>query len=103
MVIYKSSCHPVDIPDVDIFSFLFNPNDQNTRFSQDRVIIIDSETDKTLTFNQVRSLSLQLATGWIQNVGLKKGDIVSVFAPNQYDHSVLYFSLLAAGCCITPG
>lgn len=36
-------------------------------------------------------------------MGLNKGDVVAVFAPNQYDHCVLYYSLLAAKCTISPG
>ncbi|CAO3624155.1 unnamed protein product [Cunninghamella blakesleeana] len=98
-----SHCHPVNIPDLDIFSFLFSPNEQNSRFSPDCVMFIDSETGKTITYAQLGSLSRRLATGWVENVGLKKGDVVAVFAPNQYDHAVLYFSLLAAACCVTPG
>ncbi|ORZ13198.1 hypothetical protein BCR42DRAFT_419377 [Absidia repens] len=103
MVIYKSSCHPVDIPKLDIFSFLFTPNDQNSSISHDRPLLIDAETGKTFSYAQVRSLSRKLATGWKENVGLTKGQVVAVFAPNQVDHAILYFSLLAAGCTISPG
>ncbi|SAL98026.1 hypothetical protein [Absidia glauca] len=103
MVIYKSSCHPVDIPSLDIFSFLFTANDQNTTISHDRPLLIDAVSGKSFSYAQVRSLSLKLAAGWKKNVGLKKGQVVAVFAPNQHDHAILYFSLLAAGCTISPG
>ncbi|KAI8073136.1 hypothetical protein BC940DRAFT_267815 [Gongronella butleri] len=103
MVIYKSSCHPVDIPNLDIFSFIFTDNQFNTSISHDRKVLIDAYTEKSLTFADVRTQSRRLATGWLENVGLKKNDVVAVFAPNQYDHAILYFSLLAAGITISPG
>ncbi|KAI8344742.1 hypothetical protein BC941DRAFT_464949 [Chlamydoabsidia padenii] len=103
MVIYKSTCHPVDIPSLDIFSFLFTPNAQNTTISHDRPLVIDGETGRTYSYAQVRALSRKLASGWKQNVGLTKGQVVAVFAPNHFDHAILYFSLLAIGCIISPG
>ncbi|GAN02557.1 4-coumarate- ligase protein [Mucor ambiguus] len=103
MTIFTSKRQPIPIPDIDIYSFLFRPNEFNTTRSQDRPLLIDGISGKSLTFKQVRTISGQLATGWKENVGLKKGDVVAVFAPNQYDHAVLYFSLLAAQCILTPG
>ncbi|KAK4517350.1 uncharacterized protein ATC70_000685 [Mucor velutinosus] len=103
MTIFTSKRQPIPIPDIDIYSFLFRPNEFNTTRSQDRPLLIDGISGKSLTFKQARTISGQLATGWKENVGLKKGDVVAVFAPNQYDHAVLYFSLLAAQCTVTPG
>lgn len=103
MVIYKSECAPMPIPDMDLYSFLFQDSEYNTRRSRDEAQLIDGATGKTLSFNQIYDLSGRVATGWADNVGLKKDDVVAVFAPNQYDHSVLYFSLLAARCVVSPG
>jgi len=103
MTIFTSKKQPIAIPNIDIYSFLFQPNEFNTTRSQDRPLLIDGISGKSLTFKQVRTISGQLATGWKENVGLKKGDVVAVFAPNQYDHAVLYFSLIAAQCIVTPG
>ncbi|KAI8646020.1 hypothetical protein BD408DRAFT_410991 [Parasitella parasitica] len=103
MTIYKSKKQPIPIPNIDIYSFLFQPNEFNTTRSADRPLLIDGINGKSLTFNQVRKISGRLAVGWNGTVGLEKGDVVAVFAPNQYDHAVLYFSLLAAQCTVTPG
>lgn len=103
MTIFRSKRQPIPIPNIDIYSFLFQPNEFNTTRSPDRPLLIDGISGKSLTFRQARTISGQLATGWKENVGLKKGDVVAVFAPNQYDHAVLYFSLLAAQCTVTPG
>ncbi|KAI9484834.1 hypothetical protein BDB00DRAFT_853163 [Zychaea mexicana] len=103
MVIYKSACDPITIPNLDLYTFLFQDNKYNTSRSRDAPRVIDGATGKSLSFNQIFDLSGRIATGWKEKVGLKKKDVVAVYAPNQYDHSVLYFSLLAAGCTVTPG
>ncbi|KAI9023802.1 hypothetical protein CLU79DRAFT_748259 [Phycomyces nitens] len=103
MVVYTSLAEPISLPDIDIYSFLFLPNDYNTTRPQDREVLIDAESQRSLTFSQVRDISGRLATGWNKSAGLSKGDVVAVFAPNQYDHALLYFSLLAAKCTISPG
>lgn len=103
MVIYKSACEPFPIPDLDLYTFLFQDNEFNTKRSRDSPQVIDGATGRSLSFNQIYDLSGRVATGWIHEVGLKKGDVVAVYAPNQYDHCVLYFSLLAAKCIVSPG
>lgn len=103
MTIFTSKKQHIDIPNIDIYSFLFCPNECNTTRSTDKPLLIDGLTGKSISFNQARDLSGRIANGWNQNVGLKKGDVVAVFAPNQYDHAVLYFSLLGAQCTVSPG
>ncbi|KAI7907903.1 uncharacterized protein BX663DRAFT_557116 [Cokeromyces recurvatus] len=103
MTVFKSKQRPFPIPDIDIYSFLFQPNEFNTIRPQNRPLLIDGITNKSVSFKEARELSGKLAIGWKQHVGLKKGDVVAIFAPNQYNHAVLYFSLLAAQCIITPG
>lgn len=103
MTIFRSKKEPIEIPNIDIYSFLFSPNKFNTTRPQDRPLLIDGLTNKSISFKESRELSGQIANGWKDKVGLKKGDVVAVFAPNQYDHAVLYFSLLGAQCTISPG
>ncbi|KAI9030817.1 hypothetical protein CLU79DRAFT_842612 [Phycomyces nitens] len=98
------SPHPrVDVPDVDISSYIFGPNPQNTTISHDKVLSIDGKTGQTMTFAQLKHFASHMAVGWTENVGLKQGDTVAVFAPNQYDHTALFLSLLSAKLIITPG
>ena len=103
MTIFTSKKKPIDIPDIDIYSFLFGANRFNTTRSQDKPLLIDGLTDKNISFREAKDLSARISNGWRENVGLKKGDVVAVFAPNQYDHAVLYFSLLGAQCIVSPG
>lgn len=103
MVIYKSPLPNIPVPNIDLYSFIFNANEYNQRKDLDRPAFIQGETGKSLSWHQIREKSSYLATGWAENVGLKKGDTVAIFAPNQYDHGVLYLSLLAAKVTISPG
>jgi acyl-coenzyme A synthetase/AMP-(fatty) acid ligase len=102
MTIFKSE-KQLYIPDIDIYSFLFSPNEFNQTRSQDRPLLIDGITGKSVSFKQAKQMSSELAVGWKENVGLQKGDVVAVFAPNQYDHAILYLSLLGAQCTVSPG
>ncbi|KAI8391641.1 uncharacterized protein BYT42DRAFT_592036 [Radiomyces spectabilis] len=102
MVIYKSPFAPIPIPDVDLYSFIFQPNEINQSYPHDRKVVIHGITGQTLTFDDIHQRSRCLAAGWT-NLGLGKDDIIAVFAPNQYDHVVLYLSILAAKCTVTPG
>lgn len=103
MVIYKSQCDPIPIPNLDLYTFLFQDSPFNTQRDHNLPFVIDGKTGKTLSFNQIFDLTGRIASGWKNTVGLNKGDVVAVFAPNQYDHCVLYYSLLAAKCTISPG
>lgn len=103
MVIYQSSLPPVTIPKTDIYTFVTTPNNFHQNKDLNEPVVIDGETGQGLSWNQVKQDSSLLASGWKENVGLKEGETVAVFAPNQYNHIVLYLSLLAADCIISPG
>ncbi|KAI9318230.1 hypothetical protein BX666DRAFT_1855981 [Dichotomocladium elegans] len=104
MVIFRSIYDDIAIPDMDVYSLIFSPNEYNQRLAaEDRPSMIDGLTGRRLTFAETRDRSSRLAAGWSDKVGLKHGNVVAVFAPNQYDTPVLYLSLLAAKCTITPG
>ncbi|KAI8639567.1 hypothetical protein BD408DRAFT_445846 [Parasitella parasitica] len=103
MVIYKATVPSVPVPNIDLYSFMFNSNEFNQTKDLNRPVTIDGETGRSLTWNQIRERASCMATGWTENVGLKKGETVAVFAPNQYDHVILYLSLLGAKCTISPG
>ncbi|CAM0142572.1 unnamed protein product [Umbelopsis sp. WA50703] len=102
-MIFKSPRDPIDIPDLDLYTFLFTENDFNKHASPDKKVLVDAGTGKSITYRELREQSAKLAYGWNTRAGLQKGDVVAVFAPNQVDHPVLYYSLLAAKCTISPG
>ncbi|KAI9249131.1 hypothetical protein BDA99DRAFT_608756 [Phascolomyces articulosus] len=103
MVVFKSNFPAIPLPDIDVYTFLLSENEFNTQYSHDRKVVIDGPTGRSLSYGQVRNLATRMAAGWQDKVGLKKGDIVASFAPNQYDHIVVYLSLLGANVTVTPG
>ena len=103
MVIYKSTVPAVQVPNIDLYSFLVQENDYNKTRDKNQPLAIEGETGATVSWNDIKNESRLLATGWTEHVGLKQGETVAVFAPNQVDHVILYLSLLAAKCIISPG
>jgi acyl-CoA synthetase (AMP-forming)/AMP-acid ligase II len=102
-MVYKTTLPSVPIPDIDLYSFLVSPNEFNTNRDLNAPIVIEGATGKSLSWNTIKEQSRLLGTGWQENVGLKPGDTVAVFAPNQLDHVILVLSLLAAKVTISPG
>jgi acyl-CoA synthetase (AMP-forming)/AMP-acid ligase II len=103
MVIYKATIPSIPVPNIDLYSFLFNTNEFNQTKNLDAPLTIEGNTGRSLSWNEIRQKTSHLANGWTENVGLKKGDTVAVFAPNQVDHAILYLSLLGAKCTVSPG
>jgi acyl-CoA synthetase (AMP-forming)/AMP-acid ligase II len=103
MVVYTSNRPDIEIPNLDIVSFLFRENRFNATRSKTEPVLIDGLDGKTLSHLQVKDISEKVAVGWKEKVGLGKGDVVAVFSPNQHDHAALYFSILNAGCTVSPG
>jgi acyl-CoA synthetase (AMP-forming)/AMP-acid ligase II len=102
-MVYQPTVPAVSLPDTDLYSFIFSPNEFIAGKNPNAPILIDGHDGKTLSWEQVRTESSHLASGWNDKVGLNKGDVVAVFAPNQVDHTLLFLSLLAAQVTISPG
>ncbi|MGE5945118.1 MAG: long-chain-fatty-acid--CoA ligase [Betaproteobacteria bacterium] len=55
--------------------------------------------DKEMTYRELDSLSRDFA-GWLQSLGLKKGDRVALMMPNLLQYPVALFGTLRAGCVV---
>jgi len=55
--------------------------------------------DKEMTFRELDSLSRDFA-GWLQSLGLNKGDRVALMMPNVLQYPVALFGTLRAGCVV---
>ncbi|WEW60033.1 hypothetical protein PRK78_005516 [Emydomyces testavorans] len=96
----KSSYPPIDIPDVDIWTLLFNRSGRE--FPDDKIIYQDAETGRSYTFEQVRSTALDFGKGLKANWAWKKGDVLAVFSPNTIDIPPLTWGTHWAGGVVTP-
>ena len=55
--------------------------------------------DREMTYGELDRLSRDFA-GWLQSVGLKKGDRVALMMPNLLQYPVALFGTLRAGCVV---
>lgn len=80
-MVIKSKIPAIDEPEIGIVQFLF-ANKFNV--PEDRPLLIDAlDTERFLTFRQIKKLTLQFAAGLQDICGFGKGDVLAVFSPNQ--------------------
>ncbi|KAI8573582.1 hypothetical protein RHMOL_Rhmol01G0288600 [Rhododendron molle] len=97
--IYRSPRPPLLLPEdpnLSIVSFLF----RNSSSYSDRPALIDADTGHTLTFSQFKSTVAKLSHAFIQ-LGIKKNDIVLIFAPNSIQFPICFFAIIAIGAIAT--
>lgn len=100
MKVYTSNLPRMIVPERSIFTHLFPDKEP---YPGSTPAFIDAETGRTVTREQLRTLSLQL--GWsmrnnLQKLGgplLKRGDTVMVFSPNSIAFPIAMFGSIAAG------
>ncbi|KXS16196.1 AMP-dependent synthetase and ligase [Gonapodya prolifera JEL478] len=102
MVVIKSPYPDVEIPNVDIYTFLF---ENLTEQQLDRETFIDVATSRSITLRALRLRIEHLAralshpkTAW---GGWKKGEVFALFSPNHVDYPVALWAVLRAGGVVT--
>ncbi|KAJ2958567.1 hypothetical protein NQZ79_g5881 [Umbelopsis isabellina] len=86
------------MPQTGLTSFIFsNPNN----VADDKPIFIDAETDKHITYGQLRNLVFRLNHG-LRRIGFKKGDALCIYSANKVDYPVIVHGTVAAGGVVSP-
>ncbi|KAI2050096.1 hypothetical protein LOZ43_004989 [Ophidiomyces ophidiicola] len=96
----KSSFPPLEIPDVDIWTLLFNRKDK--KYPGDKVLYQDADTGRSYTYDQVRSLTLDFGKGLKATWDWKKGDVLAIFSPNTIDIPPVIWGTHWAGGVVSP-
>ncbi|KAH7364099.1 putative phenylacetyl-CoA ligase [Rhexocercosporidium sp. MPI-PUGE-AT-0058] len=96
----ESSYPPINIPNVDIWTFLFERTERP--YPDDHPLFIDLTTSTHHTFTSVRRQTTALGTGLVQKWKWQKGDILAIFAPNSADISTVVLAALWAGGAVCP-
>lgn len=96
----KSSFPDVEIPNVDMWSFMF---DQPRQFSDDQIIYRSAITpQRAYTFSDVKALATQFGTG-LQNLwDWQMHDVLCIYAPNDIDFAPIVYGVFFAGGIISP-
>jgi acyl-CoA synthetase (AMP-forming)/AMP-acid ligase II len=90
--IYTGSYDEVDIPDVDITSFVFERAEQNA----DKPALIDGPTGRTVTYRELVGGIRALAAGLAAR-GFGKGDVLAVYMPNLPEYAIAFHGATSAG------
>ncbi|KAI7878323.1 acetyl-CoA synthetase-like protein [Lichtheimia hyalospora FSU 10163] len=100
MTVFTSTLPSVPPFKEGIVQTLFRQRDANDDLN--RPCYIDALTNKTLTFAQVRDMSLRFGASLQDVVGFQQGDVLAVIAPNVIDYAVVLFGTLVAGGVVSP-
>ncbi|TGZ76758.1 acetyl-CoA synthetase-like protein [Ascodesmis nigricans] len=100
---YESSYPPITPPKEDMWTFLFErQNDPTKDFPDTQPIYIDANTDRSLTYAEVRDQAKAFGIGLKSLWEWRKNDVLCVFSTNNIDTPAITWGTLWAGGCITP-
>eukprot|EP00262_Sarcandra_glabra_P006929 TRINITY_DN19490_c0_g1_i1.p1 TRINITY_DN19490_c0_g1~~TRINITY_DN19490_c0_g1_i1.p1 ORF type:complete len:543 (+),score=82.24 TRINITY_DN19490_c0_g1_i1:106-1734(+) len=97
--IYRSLRPPLLLPqnpNLSIVSFLF----RNSSSYSDKLALADADSGETLTFHQFNSTVSRVAAGLFR-LGINKGDVVLIFAPNSIQFPLCFFGIVSLGAIAT--
>ncbi|PMD39642.1 acetyl-CoA synthetase-like protein [Hyaloscypha variabilis F] len=96
----ESTYPKLDIPDVDLWTFLFERKDRE--YPDDKVIYVDADTNRSYTYAQVRSTALDFGKGLKSVWEWKKGDVLAIYSPNCIDTPAITWGTSWAGGILSP-
>lgn len=97
--IYTSPRPPIHFPtdpSISLASFLF----RNSSSFPHSLALADADSGESLTFRQLQIQVSKLAHAFLQ-LGIRKGDVVLIFAPNSIHFPVCFFAIVAIGAIAT--
>ena len=90
--IVKSPWKDVQIPDTDIYTFMFHREELGGYLpvrDPDRVVFIDAPSGINMTFRQLKLKCEILSRGLAKGLNIKAGDKICFFLPNHVRISLL--------------
>ncbi|XP_042476791.1 probable CoA ligase CCL7 [Macadamia integrifolia] len=97
--IYRSLRPSVVYPkdaNLSMVPFLF----RNSSSYSDELALADADSGETLTFAQFKTMVAKVAHGLL-HLGIKKGDVVLIFAPNSIQFPLCFLGIVALGAIAT--
>jgi acyl-CoA synthetase (AMP-forming)/AMP-acid ligase II len=91
-MVFRSPLPDVDIPDVSLPAFVL----ERAGALGDKPALIDGPTGRTITYAQLGAGVRRVAAGFAA-LGLAKGDVVALMAPNVPEYAVAFHGVAAAG------
>ncbi|RKP35058.1 hypothetical protein BJ085DRAFT_34649, partial [Dimargaris cristalligena] len=82
-MVFKSTLPPVQYPKVDVPAFIFQSIENSAAWRDpQRPAYVDSNTGEVVTIGDFVTHVQELASGWQNTVGLRRGDVVAIVSPN---------------------
>ncbi|KAF7553873.1 hypothetical protein G7046_g6973 [Stylonectria norvegica] len=89
-----------EVPEVDLWTFMFERKDKG--FRDEQVIYVDSETNRSYTYAQVKTVAIKFGQGLRDMWAWRKGDVLALFTPNSIDTPAIMWGCHWAGGVISP-
>ncbi|KAF7131707.1 hypothetical protein RHSIM_Rhsim09G0145700 [Rhododendron simsii] len=89
-----------DRADLDTATFVLSQL-PHPKEAESRVALIDSATNRRVTYVQLRHSINSLATGLYHALGVRKGDVVLVVSPNSLLYPTICLAVLSLGAILT--
>ncbi|KAF2401496.1 acetyl-CoA synthetase-like protein [Trichodelitschia bisporula] len=98
----KSPYPDIDIPDVDLWGFIFER--KNRPFPDSQVVFRDVHKPDTrvYTFADVRKAAITFGTGLRSEWDWAKNEVLALYTPNDIDVPAIIYGTLWAGGIVTP-
>ncbi|KAH6671047.1 hypothetical protein B0J14DRAFT_544006 [Halenospora varia] len=96
----KSTYLELNIPNVDVWTLLFERKDRE--YPDDKVIYVDPDSNRSYTYAQVRSAALDFGKALKANWDWKKGDVLALYTPNCIDTPAVTWGTHWAGGVLSP-
>lgn len=96
----KSPYPDEEIPEVDLWAFMFERKDRD--FSDDKVIYRAINSDRKYTFADVETHATLFGEGLRNLWDWQKDDILALYAPNDIDVGPIIYGTFFAGGIVTP-
>jgi acyl-CoA synthetase (AMP-forming)/AMP-acid ligase II len=91
--IYKSKYQDIQIPNITYTQFIY----ENFGANGDRVAIVDSASNFTLTFKQIQQYTFVLAKNLQSEFDFKKGHVFAILLPNVPLYCVIFHGVSSTG------
>ncbi|RKP40357.1 hypothetical protein BJ085DRAFT_18848 [Dimargaris cristalligena] len=102
-MVFKSTLPPLSYPRVDIATFVFQCIHRSSIWRNPlQPVYIDSHTGEAVTISEFQTNAKELASGWQNTVGLRRGDVVAMISPNDIHYASIMLSIVLAGGIVTP-
>ncbi|RMJ25493.1 Phenylacetyl-CoA ligase [Aspergillus sp. HF37] len=95
-----SSYPSFEVPNLDLWTFLFERNDRP--YPDDKIIYQDADTQRYYTYKTLKDAALTFGKGLRAVLEWKKGDVLALFTPNSIDTPVVTWGTHWAGGVVSP-